>query len=185
MVRHCFTLDQQQKITKSKYVSDRGYAILDETNSDDIINAVAGKGIYDMLLGLADKERREATASKGYNALAVMFGEAKEVAVKAYNFSSSASITTLDLKNVSNNRSVTTENTLAKSVFSIVTSKVTSDGSEEERDEENDSDYNAGPSAKPGVAIEGMQMLTRGCTQQSNDSMDEDDAPRDDVGTEE
>jgi hypothetical protein len=42
MVHHCFMLDQQQKITKSKYVSDRGYAVLDETNLDDIINTVAG-----------------------------------------------------------------------------------------------------------------------------------------------
>ena len=45
MVYHCFMLDQQQKITKSKYISNRGYAVLDETNSDDIINAVVGKGI--------------------------------------------------------------------------------------------------------------------------------------------
>jgi hypothetical protein len=156
MVRHCFTLDQQQRITKSKYVSDRGYAVLDETNSDDIINTVAGEGIYDTLLGLSDKERREATASKGYNASAIMFGEAKEGAVKAYNFSSSASITMLHSKNVSNSRSVTMKKTLAKFVFSIATSKVTSDSSEKEREEENDSDYDAGPATKPGVVIEGM-----------------------------
>jgi hypothetical protein len=185
MVRHCFMLDQQKKITKSKYVSNRGYAVLDETDSDNIINEVAGEGIYNTLLGLLDKERREATASKGYNASAIMFGEAKEGAVEAYNFSSSASITTLHLKNVSNSRSVTREKTLAKSVFSIATSKVTSDGLEEEKEEENDLDYNAGPATKPGVAIEGMQMLTRGRMQQSNDSMDKDNAPGDDVGMEE
>ena len=57
---------------------------------------------------------------------------------------------------MSNSRSVTTEKTLAKSVFSIATSKVTSDGSEEEMEEEDGSDYNAGPATKPGVAIEGM-----------------------------
>jgi hypothetical protein len=39
MVCHCFTLDQQQKITKSKYMTDKGYAVLDESYSDDIINA--------------------------------------------------------------------------------------------------------------------------------------------------
>jgi hypothetical protein len=117
--------------------------------------------------------------------LALMFGEAKEGAVKAYNFSSSASIMTLHLKNMSNSRSVTTEKMLAKSVFSIATSKVTSDGSEEEMEEETDSDYNAGPATKPGVAIEGMQMLTRGRKQQSNDSMDKDDVSGDNVGTEE
>ncbi len=114
-----------------------------------------------------------------------MFREANEGTVKAYNFSSSASITTLHSKNVSDSRSVTTEKMLAKSVFSIATSKVTSDGLEEEREEENNSDYDAGPATKPGVAIEGMQMLTRGCTQQSDDSMDKDNAPGDDVGTEE
>jgi len=27
MVRHCFTLDQQQKISKSKYIPDKGYAV--------------------------------------------------------------------------------------------------------------------------------------------------------------
>jgi hypothetical protein len=32
MVRHCFTLDQQQKITRSKYITDKGYAVLDESN---------------------------------------------------------------------------------------------------------------------------------------------------------
>jgi hypothetical protein len=111
--------------------------------------------------------------------------EAQEGAVKAYNFYSSASITTLHLKNVSGIRSVTTEKMLAKSVFSITTSKVTSDGSEEEREEENNSNYNAGPATKPGVAMEGMQMLTRGHMQQCDDSMDKEDAPGDDVGTEE
>ena len=45
MVRHCFTLDQQLNVTKSKYVSNKGYAVLDETNLDNIINAVACEGI--------------------------------------------------------------------------------------------------------------------------------------------
>ncbi len=173
MVRYCFTLDQQQKITKSKYVSDKGYAILDETNSDDIINGVAGEGIYNTLLGLSDKERRTATASKGYNASAIMFGEAKEGAVKAQNFSFSTSITTIHSKNMSNSRSVATEKTLAKSIFSIATSKVTSEGSEEEMDEDNDSDSDAGSATKPGVVIEGMQMLARCCKKLSGDSMQE------------
>jgi hypothetical protein len=72
MVRHCFMLDQQQKINKSKYVSDKGYAVLDKANSDNIINAVAGEGIYNTTLGLLDKERRMATVSKVYNASAIM-----------------------------------------------------------------------------------------------------------------
>jgi hypothetical protein len=48
MVHHCFTLDQQQKITKSKYIPNKGYAVLDESNSDGIINAAAEEGIFDL-----------------------------------------------------------------------------------------------------------------------------------------
>ncbi len=44
MVRHCFTLDQQQKITKSKYIPDKGYAVLDESDSNNIINLSSGRG---------------------------------------------------------------------------------------------------------------------------------------------
>jgi hypothetical protein len=157
MVRHCFTLDQQQKITKSKYVSKKGYAILDKKDSDDIINVVAGEGIYDMSLGLSDKELRTATASRGYKASAIMFGEAKEGSVKAHNFSSSTSITTIHSKNMVDSGSVATAKTLAKLVFSMGTSKVTSEGSEEEMEEDNESDAEAG-SEKPVVAIEGMQL---------------------------
>ena len=116
VVRHGFTLDQQQKRTKSKYISDRGYAVLDETNLGDIINVVAGKGIHDTLLGLLDKERRVATASMGYDALTIMFGEAKKGAAEAHNFSR-ASITMLHPKNMSNSRSVSTEKTLAHCYF--------------------------------------------------------------------
>ncbi len=125
------------------------------------------------------------TVSKGYKALAIMFGEAKEGAVKAHNFSSSASIMVLHSTNTSNSRSVTTKKMLAKSVFSIATSKVTLDGSEEEMEEEDNSDYDAGPAMKPGVAVEGMQMLTRGRKQQSDKSMDEDEASGDKDGTDE
>ncbi len=72
MVRHCFTLDQQQNIT------DKGYAVLDESNSDDIINAAAEEGIFNTTLGLPEKERRSVIAVKGHNTSKIMFGEAKE-----------------------------------------------------------------------------------------------------------
>ena len=39
----------------------QGKAVLDESNSDDIINAVAGEGLFDMTLGLLEKECRTAT----------------------------------------------------------------------------------------------------------------------------
>ncbi len=177
MVCHCFTLDQQQKITKSKYVSKKGYAILDEKDSDDIINAVAGEGIYDMSLGLSDKKRRSVAVSRGYKASAIMFGEAKEGAVEAHNFSSSASIATIHSTNMGNRGSVATEKTLAKSVFSIGLSKVTSDGTEEEMEEDNESDSEAG-SEKLGVAIEGMQMLTGGHSKKSSKESMQDGASK-------
>jgi hypothetical protein len=180
MVRHCFTLNQQQKITKSKYAFAKGYAVLDEAISDDIINAVAGEGIYDTMLGLSDKERRMAIASKAYDTSAIMFGEAKEGAVEAHNFSSSVSITTIHSKDVGDSRSVAMEKTLAKLVFSMATSKVTSDGSEEEMDKEDDSNNSDTVSAtKLGVAIEGMQMLIRHHRNLSRDYMKEDKVSRD------
>ncbi len=128
MIRHCFTLDQQQKITKSKYMPNKGYAVLHESNSDDIINAVEEEGIYDTTLGLSERERRSAIAGRGYDASEIMFGEAKEGAMEAHNFSSSMSVTTIHSKNVNDTPSVASQKTLAKSVYSLDTSKVTSDG---------------------------------------------------------
>jgi len=66
MVRHCFTLDQQQKITKLKYIPDKGYAVLVESNSDNIINAAAEVGIFDTTLGLSESEHRSAIVGKGH-----------------------------------------------------------------------------------------------------------------------
>jgi hypothetical protein len=81
MVHHCFALDQQQKITKLKYIPDKGYAVLDKSNSDDIINTAAEERIFDTTLGLSEKGRRSAIASKGHVASKIRFGEAKEGAV--------------------------------------------------------------------------------------------------------
>jgi len=163
MVRHCFTLDQQQKITRSKYITDKGYAVLDESNSDDIINAAAEEGIFDTTLVLSEKERRSVIVGKGHNAFKIMFGEAKEGAVEAHNFSSSMSITTIHLKNENDSKSVASQKTLAKLVFSVCTSKITSDGwDEEETDEDEGSDYKEENTAESlAVEIEGMQMLTQ------------------------
>jgi hypothetical protein len=57
LIRHCFTLSQQQKVTKSKYLKDLGHAAIDQSDVDDIINAATTQGIYDITLGLSDKER--------------------------------------------------------------------------------------------------------------------------------
>ncbi len=60
-------LDQQQKVAKSKYIANKGFTILNDKDSDNIINAVAGADIYDTMLGLSDMEQRTAAASKGYD----------------------------------------------------------------------------------------------------------------------
>jgi len=162
MVRHCFTLDQQQKITKSKYIPNKGYAVLDEFDSDAIINAAAEEGIFDTTLVLSERERRSAIVGKGHDASEIMFREAKEGAVEAHNFSSNMSITTIHSKNVNDSKSVASQKMLAKSVFSMGTSKITSDGSdEEETDEDEGSDYEGNATKTSAGEIEGMQMLTR------------------------
>jgi hypothetical protein len=127
--------DHQVEVCLQKGVRHPG-----QKNSDDIINVVAEEGIYDTSLGLLDKERRSAAASRGYKASAIMFGEANEGAVEAHNFSSSTSVTMIHSKNMGNHGSVATEKTLAKSVFSMGTCKMTSDGLEEEMEEDNESD---------------------------------------------
>jgi hypothetical protein len=162
MVRHCFTLDQQQKITKSKYIPNKGYAVLDKSNSENIINAAAEEEIFNTTLGLSEKEHRSVIAGKGHVASKIMFGEAKEGAVEAHNFSSSASIITIHLKNVNDSKSVASQKTLAKSVFSLATSWVTPDRSEEEETDKDKGSDCGGSATKPsGVEIDRMQMLTR------------------------
>jgi len=155
-------VDQQQKITKSKYIPDKGYAVLDEFNSDDIINAVEEEGIYDTTLGLSERKHRSDIIGKGHDASEIMFREAKEGAVEAHNFSSSMSITTIHSKNVNGSKSVASQKMLAKSVFSVGTSKITSNGSdEEETDQDEGSDYEGSATKTSAVEIEGVQMLTR------------------------
>ncbi len=86
LIRHCFTLSQQQKVTQSKCVKDVGHTIIDQTNSEDIINAATTQRIYDLTLKLSDKERRTLVAGKAYEASAITFGEAKEGSMEAHNF---------------------------------------------------------------------------------------------------
>jgi hypothetical protein len=72
------------------------------------------------------------------------------------------SITTIHSKNVNDSKSVASQKTLAKSVFSVGTPKVTSNGSnEEETDKDEGSDYEGSATKTPAVEIEEMQMLTR------------------------
>jgi hypothetical protein len=157
-------LSQQQKVTKSKYLKDLGHAAVDQSNADDIINAAMTQGIYDLTLGLSDKERQVLVAGKAHKALAITYGEAKEGAVEAHNFSSKASVTTIHSSNKRKRdaKTVASAKMLAKSVYSINTSKVTEDGTEDEKNgKEEESGNDGNPSANKRVAIEGMQIVVR------------------------
>ncbi len=92
-------MSQQQKVTKSKYLKDLDHAAVDQSNADDIINAAMAQGIYDLTLGLLDKGRQVLVAGKAHKASAITYREAKEGAVKAHNFSSKASVTTIHSSN--------------------------------------------------------------------------------------
>ena len=85
LIRHCFTLSQQQKVTASKYLKDLGHAVVERTDGDDIIQASSSEGVYDPTLGLSDKKRR-LLVSCGHDAGAITFGEAKEGAIEAHSF---------------------------------------------------------------------------------------------------
>jgi hypothetical protein len=82
--------------------------------------------LFDMSLGLSEKEQHKRMSKTNYNESAIMFGEAKAGSMEACNFSSEASITTLHAEKEGGGASVASAKTMAKSVFSIATN-VTSD----------------------------------------------------------
>jgi hypothetical protein len=117
------------------------------------------EGIYDLPLGLSDKER-QSLVSLGHDPAAITFGEAKEGAIKAHNFSAALSLTSIFLakgKGKESAESPTPNPTLAQSVYSIGTSKVTNDSKEQFDDD--DKDTNGGSENKQ-VAIDGMVIVT-------------------------
>ncbi len=73
--------------------------MIDHTDTDNINNAAMIQGKYNLTLGLSDKERRMLVAGKAHEASAITFGEGKEGAVEAHNFSSQALITTIHTQN--------------------------------------------------------------------------------------
>ncbi len=72
---------------------------MDQTDADDFFNAATTQGIYDLTLGLSDKERRTLVAGRAPEASAITFKEAKEGLLEAHNFSSKVSITSTHSKN--------------------------------------------------------------------------------------
>jgi hypothetical protein len=78
-------------------MKDLGHAVIDQTDADNIINVAATQGIYDLTLGVSDKEKRAMVAGKAHNASAITFGKAKEGLMEAYNFSSVQLVTSTHL----------------------------------------------------------------------------------------
>jgi hypothetical protein len=57
LICKCFTIDQQQKVTKSKYIKEKGFAVMKDSNKNDIINVANNSGLFDMSIGLSEKEQ--------------------------------------------------------------------------------------------------------------------------------
>jgi hypothetical protein len=126
LIHKCFTVDQQQKVTKSKYIKEKGFAVMKDSNKNNIINVANNSGLFDMSLGLLEKEQCKRMSKTNYDVSAILFGEAKAGSMEAYNFSSAVSITTLHAEKERGGVSVASAKTIAQSVFSIATN-VTSD----------------------------------------------------------
>ncbi len=168
LIRHCFTLSQQQWVTKSKFMKDLGHAVIDQTDADDIINAAATQGIYDLTLGLSDKEKRAMVAGKAHDASTITFGKAKEGSMGAYDFSS--------VQLVTSTHSVLGGRRLPKPTLRLRaspspcsasidtgTSKVTEDNdtANSKKESSSDSEEDGSQPGKKTVAIEGMGILIR------------------------
>ncbi len=160
MIRHCFTLSQQQKVSSSKYLKDLGHAVVDTTDGDDIIQALNLEGIFDLSLGLSDKERWSLTTIRGYDAGAITYGKAKEGTIEAHNFLAALSVTSLrSTKGKAAEEGPGLTPMLAQSVYSIGTSKVTKESDDESGEEEEDN-KGEGNSGHKTIAIDGMDMLS-------------------------
>jgi hypothetical protein len=145
-------VEQQQKVTKSKYTKEKGFAIVKDSNEDDIINVANNSGFFNLSLGLSVKEQRNRIAKTSYNDLAITFGDAKAGSMEAYNFSSGAPITTLHEEREGEGISVASAKTIVKSVFSIAT--------DDTLEEDDEADTNEGEEdASSTIEINGMEMV--------------------------
>ncbi len=164
LIQHCFTLSQQQKVTKSKYINDAGLAVINQTDANNIINAATTQGTYN-LLGPLDKEKWTMVSGWAHEASAITFGETKEGHMEAYNFSSMALVTSTHSQNEKKQeaKTVASVNSLVKLVFSIGTTtlKVTKDDMDKSK-EDNSSDGEVEGSKEGGktIAIKGVGTLT-------------------------
>jgi hypothetical protein len=152
LIRHCYTISQQQKVTKSKYMKDLGHAVVNDQDADNIINAAATQGIFDLTLGLSNKEKRTMAIGKIHNASTITLGKAKEGSMEAYNFSSVQLVTSTHSTNEKKKAAKTNASvrSLAKFVYSIDTgtSKVTAEDTDEEMDNSEDESSSYSTSAE-------------------------------------
>jgi hypothetical protein len=160
MIRHCFTLAQQQKVSSSKYLKDLGHAVVDTTDGDDIIQASNLEGIFDLSLGLSDKERWSLLTIRGYDAAAITYGNAKEGLIEVHIFFAALSVTSLrSTKGKAAEEGPGPTMTLAQSVYRFGTSKVTKD-SDNKLGEGKEDNKGKGNSGHKKIAINGMEMLS-------------------------
>ncbi len=140
--------------------------MINQSDADDIIDTATTQGIYDLTLGLSDKERWRMVAGRAHNASAITFGEAKEGSMEAYNFSLVQSVTLTHSVNKKKKdaKTVASVMSLAKLVFSIntATSKVTKEDNMDDSKGNDSSNSKEEWSKKDGktIAIEGMGILT-------------------------
>ncbi len=152
---------------------------------DDILHVANAEGIYDLSLGLLEKEKRLSIAGKSHNASAISFGEATEGAVEAHKFSVLASVTTTHSCNKKKRDAelVVTKQTLAKSIMSIRTTKVTNESKGKNKDESNDKKVESMNKGRK-VTIEGMGKVLKEMNKQMDSGNNEDDYEEDEEQTE-
>jgi hypothetical protein len=176
MIRHCFTLAQQQKVTKSKYLKEQEYAYVKDNRVDDILHVANAEKIYDLSLRLSEKVKQLSIAGKSHDASAISSGEATERAVESHNFYALASVTTTHLcnKKKRNAELVVTKQTLAKSIMSIGTTNVPNESKGKNKDESNENEVESMNKGRK-VTIEGMAKVLGETNNQMDSGNNEDD----------
>ena len=150
MFKKCFTVEQIQKISKSKYAN--GVArVKEEEDGDNIISEAKRAGI-DLNLGLSATQLMEKRKDKEYDAAAISYGQAMPGAFEGHDFSEELSLTTLNTKKTKTEEDSIATNTMAHSKFSISSTGCAQNDSDDDSDPERDEHSNI-------VTLEGMEML--------------------------
>jgi hypothetical protein len=150
MFKKCFTVEQIQKISKSKYAN--GVArVKEEEDGDNIISEAKRAGI-DLNLGLSATQLMEKRKDKEYDAAAISYGQAMPGAFEGHDFSEELSLTTLNTKKAKTEEDSIATNTMAHSKFSISSTGCAQNDSDDDSDPERDEHSNI-------VTLEGMEML--------------------------